>query len=77
MLPPNGPAGALRSQVAVLGIHNAYNGVIPPSWAHGHPTPKPKNPWDRRPGHGGKGKSCDGISDFEDQYAFDYGYDSE
>ncbi len=32
---PAPPEGALRSQVAVLGAHNAYSGVIPPSWAHG------------------------------------------
>jgi glucoamylase len=73
MLPPIGPNGALRSQVAVLGIHNSYNGVIPPSWANGYPTRKPKNPWGRKPGHGSK--HCDGSSDFEDQYAFDYGYE--
>jgi hypothetical protein len=34
---PMPPRGALRSQVAVLGAHNAYNGVIPPSWANGGP----------------------------------------
>ncbi|KAH9971145.1 Six-hairpin glycosidase-like protein [Lactifluus volemus] len=32
---PIPPRGALRSQVAVLGAHNAYNHVIPPSWANG------------------------------------------
>lgn len=37
---PAPPGGALRSQVAVLGSHNAYNGVIPPSWAHGGGYPK-------------------------------------
>lgn len=74
MLPPNGPNGALRSQVAVLGLHNAYNNVIPPSWANGYPKPKPRSSWDREPGRGGK--HCDGSSDFvEDQYAFDYGYE--
>jgi glucoamylase len=36
---PIPPRGALRSQVAVLGAHNAYNHVIPPSWANGR-TPK-------------------------------------
>jgi glucoamylase len=42
---PAPPWGALRSQVAVLGAHNAYNGVIPPSWAHGGGYPKvPKMP---------------------------------
>jgi glucoamylase len=37
---PEPPLGALRSQVAVLGAHNAYNGVVPPSWAHGGNYPK-------------------------------------
>ena len=32
---PEAPWGALRSEVAVLGAHNAYNGVLPPSWAQG------------------------------------------
>ena len=30
------PRGALRSQVAVLGAYNSYNGFIPPSWANGN-----------------------------------------
>ena len=34
------PRGALRSQVAVLGAYNSYNGVIPPSWANGYPRAK-------------------------------------
>jgi hypothetical protein len=37
---PEPPLGALRSQVAVLGAHSAYNGVVPPSWAHGGNYPK-------------------------------------
>ena len=73
MLPPVGPDGALRSQVAVLGLHNAYNNVIPPSWAHGYPKPQPRKPWDKWSGDGGK--HCDGGSNFEDQYAFDYRYE--
>jgi glucoamylase len=32
---PTGPRGALRSQVAVLGAHNSYKGVVPPSWVNG------------------------------------------
>jgi glucoamylase len=32
---PMPPRGALRSQVVVLGAHDAYNGVIPSSWANG------------------------------------------
>ncbi|KAI0292707.1 Six-hairpin glycosidase-like protein [Multifurca ochricompacta] len=32
---PAPPRGALRSQIAVLGAHNAYSGVIPPSWVNG------------------------------------------
>lgn len=73
MVPPAGPNGALRSQVAVLGVHNAYNNVIPPSWAKGYPTLKPKNSWDR-PDRGGK--HCDGSPDVvEDQYAFEYEYE--
>lgn len=41
---PDPPLGALRSQVAVLGAHNAYNGALPPSWAHGgnYPTVQKK-----------------------------------
>jgi glucoamylase len=41
---PTGPRGALRSQVAVLGSHNAYNHVIPPSWANGSQGRTPKKP---------------------------------
>ncbi len=37
---PVPPGGSLRSQVAVLGAHNAYNGVVPPSWAHDGGYPK-------------------------------------
>ena len=37
---PEAPWGALRSEVAVLGAHNAYNGVLPPSWAQGGHYPK-------------------------------------
>jgi len=37
---PVPPRGALRSQVAVLGAYNSYNGVIPPSWANGYPRAK-------------------------------------
>jgi hypothetical protein len=37
---PEPPRGALRSQVAVLGSYHAYNGLIPPSWAHGYPRSK-------------------------------------
>ncbi|KAF8266130.1 Six-hairpin glycosidase-like protein [Lactarius quietus] len=32
---PYGPRGALRSLSAALTAHNAYHGLIPPSWAHG------------------------------------------
>ena len=80
MLPPVGPNGALRSQVAVFGLHNAYNSVIPPSWAHGYPKPQPRKPWDKWSGGGGKHCDDDGSDfedkhAFEDQYAFDYGYE--
>ncbi|KAN0109731.1 glycoside hydrolase family 15 protein [Russula decolorans] len=37
---PVPPRGALRSQVAALGAYNSYNGVIPLSWANGHPRAK-------------------------------------
>jgi glucoamylase len=37
---PVPPRGALRSQVAVLGTYNSYNGVIPPSWANGNSRAK-------------------------------------
>jgi len=29
--------GVLRNHIAVLGAHNVYNGVIPPSWANRGP----------------------------------------
>jgi glucoamylase len=32
---PAGPRGLIHSQTAVLGVYDAYNGLIPPSWAHG------------------------------------------
>jgi glucoamylase len=32
---PMGPRGTLHSLVAVLGVYEAYIGLIPPSWAHG------------------------------------------
>ena len=32
---PYGPRGALRSLVAALTARDAYNGLVPPSWAHG------------------------------------------
>ncbi|KAI9451748.1 Six-hairpin glycosidase-like protein [Lactarius psammicola] len=32
---PDGPLGSLRSLVSALGARDAYNGLIPPSWAHG------------------------------------------
>jgi glucoamylase len=32
---PYGPRGALRSLAAALTARDAYNGQIPPSWAHG------------------------------------------
>ena len=39
-----GPRGALLSLVAALTVFDAYNGLIPPSWAHrGHSTQGPWN----------------------------------
>ena len=32
---PHGPRGAIRSLAAALTAQGAYNGLIPPSWAHG------------------------------------------
>jgi glucoamylase len=32
---PVGPRGTLHSLVAAIGVFDAYNGFIPPSWAHG------------------------------------------
>jgi len=31
-----GPRGVLQNLAAVLSVHDAYNGLIPPSWAHGY-----------------------------------------
>jgi glucoamylase len=56
---PEAPWGALRSQVAVLGAHNAYNGVIPPSWAHGGGYPK-------------NGQDCSSKTDSGSQFGFGY-----
>ena len=49
---PTGPRGALRSQVAVLGAHNSYNNVIPPSWANGSRRGAPKKPGKKHDGCG-------------------------
>jgi glucoamylase len=63
---PVPPRGALRSQVAVLGAHNAYNGVIPPSWANGGPgSAKIRK---EKPGVGGQ--HCDGGHDDGSQFNF-------
>jgi hypothetical protein len=56
---PVPPRGALRSQVAVLGAHNAYKGIISPSWANGGP-----GSGKLRAGH------CHGIPDEESQFSF-------
>ncbi|KAN0130282.1 Six-hairpin glycosidase-like protein [Lactarius tabidus] len=32
---PVGPRGTLHCLVSVLSVHDAYHGLIPPSWAHG------------------------------------------
>ena len=32
---PVGPRGVTHSLAAALGVNDAYNGLIPPSWAHG------------------------------------------
>jgi glucoamylase len=32
---PVGPRGNSHALVAALGVYDAYNGFIPPSWAHG------------------------------------------
>ena len=32
---PTGPRGVIHCQSAVLSVYDAYNGLIPPSWAHG------------------------------------------
>ena len=38
------PRGAILSLVAALTVFDAYNGLIPPSWAHGgRSTQKPWN----------------------------------
>jgi len=73
---PVPPRGALRSQVAVLGAYNAYNGLIPPSWANGYPRAKKlymEMPLDldsnaEREEHCGSA----GVSDDESQINFDF-----
>ena len=41
---PVGPRGAIHPLSATLSIYGAYNGLIPPSWAHGgHSTGRPWN----------------------------------
>jgi hypothetical protein len=41
---PVAPRGAILSLVAALTVFDAYNGLIPPSWAHGgRSTQKPWN----------------------------------
>lgn len=32
---PVGPRGTLHCLVSVLSVYDSYNGLIPPSWAHG------------------------------------------
>ena len=32
---PYGPRGLAHSFVSAFTVHDAYNGLIPPSWAHG------------------------------------------
>ena len=67
---PEPPRGALRSQVAVLGAYNSYNGVIPPSWANGYPSPRAKELWMEMPLDSDSGQErephCVGTSGFDD-----------
>ena len=67
---PEPPRGALRSQVAVLGAYNSYNGVIPPSWANGYPSPRAKELWTEMPLDSDSGREreqhCGGASGFDD-----------
>jgi glucoamylase len=73
-LPQSPPGGALRSQVAVLGLNNAYKGVLPPSWVTGD-----ENPW-KRPSKSSivKGGDCHGSADDydevydENQFSFEF-----
>jgi glucoamylase len=62
---PEAPWGALRSQVAVLGVNNAFRGVIPPSWAHGGHPKVPKKASVN--GHG-----CGLEKDSESQFGFGF-----
>jgi glucoamylase len=65
---PMPPWGALRSEVAVLGAHLSYYGVVPASWANGTPGygKAPKGPSVVEDGH------C-GEPDVEsDQFSFEY-----
>lgn len=63
---PEAPWGALRSQVAVLGAHNAFRGVIPPSWAHGGDYPKVSKKASVN------GHSCSHEADTESQFGFGF-----
>jgi glucoamylase len=65
---PVPPRGALRSQVAVLGAHNAYKGITPPSWANGGPGSGKVQK--ARSGVGVE--HCHGIPDEESQISFGF-----
>jgi glucoamylase len=43
---PVGPRGTIHCVVAAISVYDAYNGLIPPSWAHGADGRfSSKNPW--------------------------------
>ena len=69
---PVPPRGALRSQVAVLGAYNSYNGLIPPSWANGGSSSKKlgmEMPLDSDSEHEHCGcAACAGGSGYENQF---------
>jgi glucoamylase len=74
---PEPPRGALRSQVAVLGAYNSYNGVIPPSWANGNP--RAKKLWMEIPldsdsdSDSEREQHCGGASGFDDDSQINFG----
>jgi glucoamylase len=42
---PVGPRGTIHCLVAAISVYDAYNGLIPPSWAHGASGPFSKHRW--------------------------------
>ena len=60
---PVGPRGTVHCLVSAMSVHDVYNGLIPPSWAHGTSDSFSKHPWndtlvdDHNVGFGSEGGS--------------------